>query len=300
MIEINLIPYNGWEHCLVMRNEHIKLVLTTDVGPRILFFGAVNDSVNMFHEYPQHQGLTGSKEWLHYGGHRLWHSPQIGERPNEPDNESVPYSIQGDTLSLFPAEEPVARVRKELRVTIIQDEPRVYVNHRIYNNNSWPIRLASWGLSIMRGGGIEILPIPREKPQDYLPNYMISYWPWTKPNDHRFALGEKYMFLRHDPNDRNWFKIGYRNTEGWGAYLYGGYLFVKRCGLIPGAEYPDFGASFETFADNDMVELETLSPLQTIDTGAYVEHTEEWRLAGGIATLQSETEIDEIILPLCE
>jgi hypothetical protein len=300
MIEITTAAYNGWEHCLVMRNKYIKLIVTTDIGPRIISFGPDDGGVNMFHEQAEHQGLSGSKEYLSYGGHRLWHSPQIGDRPSQPDNEMVSYTISDDAVDLVCPEEPATRVWKEMLIRIAPDENRVFVRHRIYNNNPWPIRIASWALSVMHSGGVEILPIPQEHPPDYLPGYMICYWPWTRPNDHRFTLGGKYMILRHDPHDARWFKIGYRNTEGWGAYFFDGLLFVKRCLPVPGAEYPDFGASFETFTDNYMVEMETLSPLKTIAAGDCVEHTEEWRLICNIALPESEEEIDEKIVPLCK
>ena len=298
MVEIDTIAYNGWDHCIDMRNDYIKLIATTDVGPRIIWFGSSNDDVNMFHQWEEQQGLTGSKEWLNYGGHRLWHAPQIGDRPNQPDNEKVLYKIHNDTIELFCPEEMATRVRKEILIVMSADQPTLTVCHRIYNNNPWSISLASWALSVMHDSGVVILPIP-EDDTHYMPNYMISFWPWTRPNDYRFTLGEKYMLLRHDPNEHQWFKIGYRNTAGWGAYLFGGYMFVKKYHIIPGAEYPDFGASFETFADSDMVELETLSPLKTIDTGEYVEHTEEWRLVSNIKVPESEKEIDDNIVPLC-
>jgi hypothetical protein len=297
MIEIHEAAYNGWEHCVVMCNNSIKLIVTTDVGPRIIYFGPVDKDINMFHERPEQKGRSGGSEWKVYGGHRLWHSPQIGYRPNQPDNEPVEYTLTGDSIELICHEETATKIQKQLKVTIAQDMARVFVRHRIFNRGLWPIRLATWGLSVMHEGGIEILPVPQEDTV-FMPNYAISYWPWTKPNDHRFTMGEKYFSLRHDPNDREWFKIGYRNTEGWGAYLYAGYMFVKKYKLLPDEEYPDYGSSFETFTDNYMVELETLGPLKTIDAGEYAEHTEEWSLFENIAIPKTEKEIEEKIAGL--
>lgn len=296
MIEINTFTHNGWKNCIVIRNKHIKLIITCDVGPRVIHFGPADDDVNMFHVRQEEQGLTGSKEWLIYGGHRLWHSPQIGNRPNQPDNEKVHYEISNDTVTFFCHEETATRVQKEMSIKIEKDEPVVYVRHKIFNNNLWPIRLASWALSVMHEGGIAIFPIPQDDTL-YMPNYMISFWPWTKPNDPRFTLGEKYMILRHDPKESQWFKIGYRNTAGWCAYLFNGYMFVKKSPFIHDAEYPDFGASFETFADERILELETLSPFKTIDTGEFVEHTEEWQLAKNIKLPEFEKDIDSNITP---
>jgi hypothetical protein len=103
------------------------------------------------------------------------------------------------------------------------------------------------------------------------------------------------MILRHDQNDEHWFKIGYRNTEGWGAYLLNGSMFVKLYSPIPGAEYPDYGSTFETYTDNLFVELESLGPLKTIEPGEYTEHIEDWYIFKNIPEPLTENEIEEQI-----
>ena len=37
MVNINEISYNGWKHCLEMKNNHLKLIVTTDIGPRVIY-----------------------------------------------------------------------------------------------------------------------------------------------------------------------------------------------------------------------------------------------------------------------
>jgi hypothetical protein len=275
-----------------IKNNHLKLIVTTDAGPRIISCSAADADCNLFYQQKEQQGKTNSREWLIYGGHRLWHSPQAGFRPNQPDNDPVPYKINDGSLFLNCPEEQATKIQKELRITLLPDEPRVQVRHRIYNRSLWPVKLAPWALTVMRQGGTELFPIPQDKPPDFMPNYAICFWPWTRPNDHRFTLGEKYMILRHDTNDRQWFKIGYRNTEGWGAYLVNGYMFVKLYSPVPGEEYPDYGSTFETYMDNDFVELESLGPLKILEPGAYTEHTEEWYVFKDVQLPSSESEID--------
>ncbi len=146
----------------------------------------------------------------------------------------------------------------------------------------------------MKEKGLVILPIPRED-TFYLPNYAICCWPWTKLNDPRLKTGNKYLFLQHDPSVQDWFKIGYRNTEGWGAYYLEGSLFVKLYQEIPKAEYPDYGSTFETYADEFFTELETIGPLQQIDKGEWASHEEEWYLFSGITLPESEEEFEDTI-----
>jgi hypothetical protein len=292
MIRIHTIPYHNWPHCIELENGYIRLVVTTDAGPRIIYCGAAGSDFNLFHEFPEQQGKTGSAEWMSYGGHRLWHSPQEGYRPNQPDNDPVPYEIKDNALILNCPEEKATKVQKEIRISLLQGEPLVRVRHRIYNRGLWPVKLAAWALSVMRAGGTEILPVPQEDTW-FMPNYAICCWPWTRLNDRRFSFGEQYMILRHDPAEERWFKIGYRNTEGWGAYLAGGFMFLKIAFPIKGKEYPDYGSTFETFADNNFVELETLGPLSLLEPGGYTEHTEDWHVFKDIPLPSTEAEIGE-------
>ena len=294
MTKITEIKYNNWPSCIEIKNEHLKLIVTTDTGPRIIYCSAADSDFNLFYQNKEQQGKINSNEWLIYGGHRLWHSPQIGYRPNQPDNDPVPYKIDKNNLTLVCPEEKATKIQKEIDISMSFNEPRVQVKHRIYNRGLWPIKLAAWALTVMAEGGIEIFPIPRED-TSFMPNYAISFWPWTKPNDHRFTLGEKYMTLKHDKTDERWFKIGYRNTEGWGAYIINGFMFVKIYFPIRGEEYPDYGSTFETYTDNNFLELESLGPLKNLEPGEFTEHIEEWYVFKNVSLPQSESEIDEEI-----
>ena len=291
MLKISETAYNNWPHCVELKNEKIKLIVTTDVGPRIIYCGTTDSDFNLFYQ-DENQGKVNSSEWLIYGGHRLWHSPQIGFRPNQSDNAQVPYTVKDHSLVLNCPEETATKVQKEIIITLDPDKARVQVVHRIYNRGLWPIKLAAWALTVMAEGGTVILPIPREDTW-FMPNYAISFWPWTKPNDHRFTLGERYMLLKHDRSDERWFKIGYRNTEGWGAYLINGFMFVKLYLPIPGEEYPDYGSTFEIYADNRFLELESLGPLKTLEPGGFTEHKEEWYVFENVNLPFSESDISE-------
>ena len=47
---------------------------------------------------------------------------------------------------------------------------------------------------------------------------------------------------------------------------------------IPRKTYPDFGCSFETFTNNEFLEIETLGPLTKVLPGKTVEQVEHWSL----------------------
>ena len=89
-MEIVKCSYGGWDNCLEISNEQVKLLITLDVGPRVIFYGFI-DGQNMFKNFDEQMGLTGGDEWRIYGGHRLWHAPEVAPRTYSPDNEPVNY-----------------------------------------------------------------------------------------------------------------------------------------------------------------------------------------------------------------
>jgi hypothetical protein len=96
--------------------------------------------------------------------------------------------------------------------------------------------------------------------------------------DQRWKWGKKLIQLAQDSNAKAPQKIGALNTPGWAAYINANQLFVKRFPAVPDADYPDFGCNCELFTNHRMLELESLSPLKTLNQGAAIDHEERWFL----------------------
>jgi hypothetical protein len=122
----------------------------------------------------------------------------------------------------------------------------------------------------------------------------MAIWPFFDFKDPRWAFGSRYITLRQNPR-KGPTKIGLAHTLGWVGYLNGGTLFVKRFAYQEGKTYPDNGSNFETFTNEDMLEIESLGPLTRLAPGRPVEHTERWELVGGVEDFQREAEIDKKI-----
>ena len=160
----------------------------------------------------------------------------------------------------------------------------------------------------MAPGGVEIIPLPPKKshpghpsnaksPADYAPNQELILWPYFDFADTRWTFGKKYAFLRQDVN-KGPTKIGLAHRAGWVAYLNGGVLFVKRFDYREGAVYPDLGTRYQTFSNEDMLEMETVGELVTLAPGASAELKESWELYGDVPPVRSEADVDRVILPL--
>jgi hypothetical protein len=291
------INYGGWLNCYRLSNRKIELIVTTDVGPRIIRFGLVKHE-NMFCEMPGMIGKTGGDEWRIYGGHRLWHAPEHPERTYFPDNTPVRLEEHSGFVRVVQPVEPTTGIRKEIDITMGADN-HVRLVHRLINRNLWAVQLSVWALSVMAQGGKAIIPLPPRgsHPKDLLPANTMTFWPYTNMADPRWYWGEKYVMLTQDPEASQPQKVGIEVPAGWAAYVRGGCMFVKKFPHIPGAVYPDRGCNMETFTNGDMLEVESLGPVTTLEPGASAEHVEDWYLFDGIKTPINGEQVDRFVLP---
>jgi hypothetical protein len=305
-IKIEKVNYAGWPNCLRLSNRQIELVVTTDVGPRIIRCGFLGGE-NELKEYPEMLGKTGGSEWKIYGGHRLWHAPEAEPRTYYPDNGSVEheqlkaggkFGWQG--VRVVQPVESTAKIQKEMEIRLSPDQARVEVLHRLRNRGMWDVKLAPWALSVMAPGGRAIIPLPPRgpHPENLPPTNSVTFWAYTDFSDPRWILGFKYLILRNDPKRKDPQKIGVMCPDGWVAYARGGRLFAKKFKHQLGASYPDFGCSVETFTNHAMLEIETLGPTAKLAPGAQVTHVEEWRLAKKVPEPQNDRDVDKRVLPV--
>lgn len=291
------IEYGGWSNCVRLANDVVELVITGDVGPRIIRFGFVGGD-NAFKEFDEMMGRTGDAEWLIYGGHRFWHAPEQKPRTYYPDNRPVTIEeIEGGVRVRQDVEETTG-MRKELEILLDASAAHVTVTHRLTNVGLWPVELAPWALSVMAQGGKAIIPFPPRgsHEENLLPTNTLTLSAYTDMSDPRWTWGEKYVLLRQDPKASHPQKIGVMVPDGWAAYARNGHLFVKTFTWQAGATYPDMGCSVETFTNADMLEVETLGPLTTLRPGERVEHVEEWYLFEGVPVPENDGDVEKHVM----
>lgn len=295
---IEKMAYAGWPHCLKLKAGPVELIATTDVGPRVIRFGFAGGP-NFFAEIPGQVGKTGGTEWRNYGGHRLWHAPEAVPRTYWPDNDPVPYTWNGKTLTLSPAVETTSGIAKSMAITMDAEDGHVTVVHRLTNRGLWPIEVAPWALSVMAPGGRAIFPQEPFKahPEALLPVRPLVLWAYTDMQDPRWTWGTRYIQLRQDPHVAKKQKVGMLNTPGWAAYTLGGSIFLKRFPGDPQGHYADYGCNMESFVNDEILEIETLGQLATVQPGGSVSHTERWFLAKGEVG-DDEAAIDRALAPL--
>jgi len=295
-MNVNQIEYQGWARCIELSNKTIRLVVTAEVGPRIVFCGFVGGE-NLFYENPQQMGEKGGAGWKTYGGHRFWVSPETWELTYAPDNSPVEVQADGDCARFIPPREK-SGLQKIIEVTIPESANDVKVTHILENRGSNTLTLAPWALSVMHANSLAILPHNLEHSVELLPTHALALWKYTDMSDPRWTWGKHFLQLRQDPASPTPQKAGLINRYGWAASQLEDQVFLKRFPYDPGAEYPDFGCNFEVYTNGDILELESLGPLQALQPGGSLSHTELWSLYRNIPPVVDESSITEFILPL--
>jgi hypothetical protein len=299
--------YRGWNNAYKFSNGTVELIVTADVGPRILFYGFCNGE-NLLHEVDGEAGKTGGSEFRLYGGHRFWVSPEV-ERTYYPDNTPVSVSQEGNATRFTAQREdlpPGTHLQKELEIKLAKTGSQVRITHRLRNHDNNSTLVAPWAPTMMRAGGRAILPLAPRIAMDkdhYLPVGAFGIWSYTDFADPRWVLGTSYIQLRQLANPQGRFQEqmgGIYNPAGWGAYFRQGHLFVKRVGVFKDARHPDFGCNFEVFTNPEFLELETLGPLVELQPGEVVEHVEDWWLFADVPGGENDAWIDSTILSLAE
>jgi hypothetical protein len=285
------VSYLGFDNCYRITNQRFELIVSTDFGPRIVRYGKVGGP-NVLGEFPGNQATTELGTWRPIAGHRLWAAPEAMPFSYAPDNEPVEARIEGNLAIRLIQSTDGAGLEKQMSVSLDTSTSSVEVSHRIINRRAAPLELAPWALTIFRGG-TAIVPLEpfRAHGDAFLPSQPLVLWPFTDLGDPRILLGGQQFRVVCNTALESPQKLGVANLQGWAAYHHGSQLFVKFTSYIPGARYPDFGASTEVYVEGEYMEIESLAPLVELAPGAGTQHMERWKLIDGV----SEDGLDEAL-----
>jgi len=75
-VKVEKTAYKGWTNCYRVTNGEVELVVTSDVGPRIIRFGFVGGQ-NLFKEFPEQLGKTGEAQFQLRGAIGFGKPPKI-------------------------------------------------------------------------------------------------------------------------------------------------------------------------------------------------------------------------------
>jgi hypothetical protein len=299
-VKVEKTEYKGWHNCYRVTNGDVELIVTGDVGPRIIRFGFVGGQ-NVLKEYAEQMGKTGEEKFQLRGGDRVWKAPEDPIATWAPDNVPVEITPTPTGLVARAPVEPLTNLQKEIEVSLAASGSEVTVAHRITNKSLFTLEFAPWVLTMMAPGGMGITGFPPRgrHPINLEATNPLVMWAYTNLADKRLTFTKRYLILRQDPNNSEAQKVGLFNRDTWAAYLINGEAFVKRATADPSKTYTDFGCSFETFTNNEFLEIETLGPMTKVAPGKTVEQVEHWSLHRNVKLgALTDEDIDAVLLPL--
>lgn len=298
-IEITKINYKNFGQCLKITNGIIEAVVTIDIGPRVIRFAFVNGE-NFFHEdIDRESAMSGEpleavfgkgSTWYAYGGHRLWLSPENLPLSYYPDNDPVKWNKIPGGIELLPPAQRVNDMQYRIELVMSEDKASMSVKHYVTNLGSITQKRSLWSLTILRRDGMEVVPQPLLN-TGLLANRVLAMWPYSDMSDNRVYWGKKYVTMRQDTGIKSAFKFGINNDRSWAGYFVNNGMFVKKYNHNPNGNYPDYGVSFETFTNNLILEMETLSELTDITPGSTAFHSEDWSLINNVECPSANDEV---------
>jgi hypothetical protein len=278
------ISYLDQPNCYRLFNESVELIVTTDIGPRIVRY-AFRGQENILGEAADTVITTELGDWKPWAGHRLWVAPEDKPRSYAPDNSSLRFTILNErSIRLIQAADAITRIAKEMTVTLAESGTGVTINHTLRNENTHALQMAAWAITIMNPGGEAIVPAePYRSWDEYLlPARALVLWHYTDLSDPRWKFGKDFSSLKTDAALPRPQKIGVTNKQKWCGYLREGTLFLKHFDYLSERTYPDFGCNNEVYTAGAYIEVESLGPLTNVAPGEAIKHTERWQLFQGI------------------
>jgi len=230
------------------------------------------------------------------GGHRLWHSPEAMPRTYIPDNEGGIVTEIPNGVRIEMPSEPWTNISKSIEIQLNPNQPQAIIRHELRNDGAWAVQFSAWALTMFKLGGVGIFPQPVGNVDEagLLANRQLSIWPYTKIADARLTLRDDFILVHAKPNLPP-IKFGYFNPHGWQGYWVDGVLFVKRFESQANAQYPDNGCNTESYCNDQFIELESLSPLEMVQPGQTIIHTELWEVHESLDVPFIPDEIKKII-----
>lgn len=286
-MEVKETEFLNFGKCVQISNGVIDVVVTIDRGPRIIRFG-YRDDENIFFADTERKHVIRNKSleetfgdgaaFYLYGGHRLSLAPERMLQTYCPDNSPVVYSILSDGVSFAPARQKQAEIQTGLEVVMGEDATDIMLVHTAKNCSKDTQTCSLHPVTMLKNGGLAVIPLGADGSNLLLPNRVISLWPGTDFHDSRIRYGKRCLTVKCEHAGGRPLKIGTNDILGWAAYLNGGFMLMKRYVHNIQAAYPDFGCSLETRVGDDYAAIGSLSPIYRLAPGERIRHVENLSL----------------------
>jgi hypothetical protein len=293
--QVQTTNHLGWTNAWSLTGSAVRAVVIPQLGGRIVEYSLKGQ--NILYVPP---GANAQAAEPVSAGYQCDLGPELRPIPPHPDLWTGPYvsSRIGAVGVRLRAESPALGVQLEKEILIEPESGDLGLAQRMRNISKKDVSFCLWDRTLCEGGGFAFFPIKKKK----------SRFParWSI----RRSAGEKFLYDGSKPSAPNVrivknvliakcqgapTKVGADSDAGWIAYVRGRWLFVKYFPYNSKGQYTDGGNSVELYFDDNVAELEPLSPEIKLKPGETYEFPERWTLIELDATVSSFDEARALV-----
>ena len=269
-----IIEYKNFGKCVQFEENGMIVMVTIDVGPRIIYFGDKQNNIlkEDLERKVQVYNDAYKGNWYLYGGHRLWKSPE-NICTYVADNKPVSYRLNEDGGTFISNIDP----KFDYILDIGIKKNNVHIENTIVSKSKNIESIAAWALTVMDIGG-ELTVNLNKKMDDLNPQQNLVIWPYTDIYDERIKISKEKLIIQQKSGLEP-LKLGlFLNTPEAEYSLKGMKFKCKFKEEKSTGKYGDFMSNMEIYTSGDILEIEGLSSMRDLKCGESVTLYEEWSL----------------------
>jgi Tfp pilus assembly protein PilZ len=278
--------------------NQMKIIVVTDIGPRIAFFGKA-DGENLLFWDDQNRGRD---NWKIRGGHRVWVARPGADEAEEtylPDNDPCEIKIENNFLTVMGAIDPLLKIQRGIKIEILADNKlavdNILINHSnmLYSGSIWALTCTNPKPNRQYG-----IPLGDDSSWDCFRIVYCKRWAKTSTsriNDPQIEFTEDMMLIKPQG------VVTKRMIEAAKGIIAmdvpdQNTMFIKKVPYLRAGKHPlDCNLAFYIGQDNFMVEMETMGPEATLKPDESLIWRETWALTDKSYGLSSSAKIRELI-----
>jgi hypothetical protein len=282
--------FEGHE-ALEIKTGKARMVIITDCGPRIAFFGKPKGKNLLFWDTEN----RARGDWKLHGGHRVWVARPGADEAEEtylPDNQPCDIEERNGILMVIGQKDPILKIRKGIGFKI-EAPNKIDVGNFIVNESDMLFSCSVWSLTCMSyaKGRTYGIPVGDGSHWDCFKYVMFRQWGGghtSRFNDPQIKFTEDMLILTPQGKETKRMIEAHRGILAMNAPDQKT-TFITKSPYKKGAAYPaGCNTSFYVGPKNFMVELEFMSPETTLKPFEETISMETWVLTDKAIGLDPE------------
>lgn len=266
----------NWSRCLFLESSESKVtaVISPGIGGRIVSYNLNGDNI-LFDG-----AAVGRRNMA--GGYQCDVGPESLDLPEHPTlwNGANSWQFKPWNVRLMSEPDPVTGVQIDKEVTLEPDTGELGLTQWIKNTSTNDVSYCIWDRTLCKSEGYVLIPL---NPKSFYPSgwaihpefdasFRFEKGKYTSPHI-KSMDGVLVIETKGLPT-----QIGADSREGWIAYVRGDLLFVKYFQVFPQGDYTDDANTVEVFFNDQVAELQLLSPEVKLRPNENYSFPEQWTL----------------------